>query len=240
MLFRSFFGEIQMKKIFKIVPRYSIVPLLMLAVIHFSAFYVTRPITSGWRHYDFSIAIDQLIPFVPAFIVIYVLAFLQWAFGLYYQVNHGKDVCFKFMAATLISEVICFATFIIVPTALCGDVPQPEVTGTDFFSWLTRFIYSADQPNNLFPSLHCFASWMCFRGIFYIEPEKRNTFYTVFSFIFTLLVFASTVFVKQHVFVDIIGGVVLAEIGILLEKITGAHRVLEALDNKLFKGTPEP
>ena len=38
-------------------------------------------------------------------------------------------------------------------------------------------------------------------------------------FISAILVFASTVLVKQHVFVDIIGGVAAVEIGLCLAKI---------------------
>jgi membrane-associated phospholipid phosphatase len=211
------------------------VPLAVLIAFHLATFYLTRLVTDGMPHYDFSIPFDRIIPFVPAFIVIYILAYVQWGYGIYYLISHGRDVCFKFISATMIGEVICLLTFLFVPTALVGNVTRPEIVGNDAFSWMTSVIYSLDEPNNLFPSLHCFASWMCFRGIFYIEREKRNRAYTVFSLVFSLLVFASTVFVKQHVVVDIIGGVALVEAAILIEKLTKAHRVLYALDRRLFK-----
>lgn len=228
-----------MKSKKELIPKYTIIPLAILLLFHLAVFYVTRPITSGMTHHDLSTWIDLKIPFVPAFIVIYVLAYVQWAYGIYYLSTRGRDVAYKFLAATMIGEIMCFITFIAVPTELCGAVTQPEVTGGDVFSWMTRLIYSLDEPNNLFPSLHCFASWMCFRGIFYIEKEKRNKAYTVFSFVFSLLVFASTVLVKQHVFVDIIGGVAYIEIAILIEKLTGAHRVYYALEKRIFKNKTE-
>jgi len=222
-----------MRKIYSIIPKYSMIPLAILVAFHLSLFYLSRLFTDSLKHYDFSIGLDLLIPFIPAFIIIYVLAFAQWGYGIYYLISHGREVCFKFIAATLIGEIICLVIFIAVPTALCGKVVQPEVTGSDVFSKLTSLIYSLDEPNNLFPSLHCFASWMCFRGIFYIEKEKRSKGYMIFSCVFSILVFASTVFVKQHVFVDIIGGVALVEIAILIENLTGAHRIFLALDDKL-------
>ena len=43
-----------------------------------------------------------------------------------------------------------------------------------------------------------------------------NKIYKLVSFVSALLVFASTVFVKQHCFIDIIGGVVVAELGLLI------------------------
>ena len=220
-----------MKKFYSIIPKYSILPLIILVAVHLFTFFGTRMITDGARHYDLTIAFDRAIPLIPAFIVIYILAYVQWGYGIYYGISHGREVCFKFIAAALIGEFICMATFLIMPTELV----QTPVTGKDPFSWLTRLIYSLDEPNNLFPSLHCFASWLCFRIIFYVEKEKRNTVYTVVSFVFTLLVFASTVFVKQHVVVDILGGVAAVEAGMLIEKLTGAHRLIEKFDDKLFK-----
>ena len=229
-----------MKKLEKVLPRYTWAPMLVLIAFHCAVFYVTRGIAYNMEHFDFSIPLDLKIPFVPEFIVFYVLAFAQWGYGMYYLMTHGKKTFYKFYMATMIGEVICFITFIIVPTELCGNVTQPMANGSDVFSFLTRLIYSLDEPNNLFPSLHCFASWLCFRIIFYVEKEKRNTAYTVGSFIFTLLVFASTVFVKQHVAVDILGGVAAVEIAMLTEKLTGAHRLLEKLDDKLFKKDNDP
>ncbi len=220
-----------MKKFYSIIPKYSILPLIILVAFHLFTFFGTRMITEGARHYDLTVALDRAIPLVPAFIVIYVLAYVQWGVGIYYGISHGREVCFKFIAAALIGEIICMTIFLVMPTELV----QTPVTGHDPFSWLTRLIYSLDEPNNLFPSLHCFASWLCFRIIFYVDKEKRSRAYTIGSFIFTLRVFASTVFVKQHVGVDIIGGVAAVEIGMLIEKLTGAHRLIEKLDDKLFK-----
>ena len=217
-----------MKKLEKIVPRYTWIPMLVLVAFHCAVFYVTRGITYRMEHFDFSIPLDSSIPFIPAFIVFYILAFAQWGYGMYYLMTHGKKTFYKFYMATMIGEVICFITFIAAPT----EMTLPEVTGNDAFSFLTRLIYNLDEPNNLFPSLHCFASWMCFRGIFYVEKEQRNKAYTIFSCVFSLFVFASTVFVKQHVFVDIIGGVALVEIAILIEKLTRADRLMYAIERR--------
>ena len=220
-----------MKKVYSYIPKYSILPLSVLIIVHLFNFYGTRLIANGFKHYDLTLALDRAIPFVPAFIVIYILAYVQWGYGIWYGISHGRETCFRFIASALIGEVICIAVFIIMPTELV----RTPVTGGDVFSKITGLIYSLDEPNNLFPSLHCFASWLCFRIIFYVEKEKRSKAYTIGSFVFTLLVFASTVFVKQHVVVDILGGVALVEISMLIEKLTGAHRLLEKIDDKLSK-----
>ena len=43
--------------------------------------------------------------------------------------------------------------------------------------------------------------------------KKTGSWYRYFTLLFSLLVFASTVLIKQHAVVDIIGGVLTAEIG---------------------------
>ena len=219
-----------MKKKIPFIPKYAIWPTIVLLVMHMCTFYLSRAITYGAHHYDLTAPIDNAIPLIPAFIVIYILAYAQWFYGIYYSISRGKDLCYKFIAAAMIGELICITVFIAMPTTMPD--PEPLLTGNDVFTKLTKLIYSLDERNNLFPSLHCFASWLCFRVIFYQEKEKRNTFYTVFSCVFSILVFASTVLVKQHVFIDIIAGVALVEISILIEKLTGAHRILYRIDRK--------
>jgi membrane-associated phospholipid phosphatase len=72
-------------------------------------------------------------------------------------------------------------------------------------------LYSIDAADNLFPSIHCLESWVCFRGIMLVKDKSK--IYTPIVLIFTLLVFASTVCLKQHVVADIVGGVLVSEIG---------------------------
>ena len=47
---------------------------------------------------------------------------------------------------------------------------------------------------------------------------------------FTLLVFASTLLVKQHVLVDIPAGVLVAEVGLLLSDKLRAGRLLDRME----------
>ena len=56
--------------------------------------------------------------------------------------------------------------------------------------------------------------------------------YTWFQLVFTLLVFAATILVKQHVWPDILGGIAIAELGQLLRRIFHAERVFEKLEKK--------
>ena len=49
--------------------------------------------------------------------------------------------------------------------------------------------------------------------------------------VFSFLVFASVLLVKQHVWPDILGGIADAELGILLNRLLHADRLIEKLDH---------
>ena len=85
-----------------------------------------------------------------------------------------------------------------------------------------RILYTLDLPLNLFPSVHCLVSWFCYIGI------RRNTaiplWYRRCSCVMAILVFISTLAVKQHVVIDIVGAVVLAEVCLRLGRIPVLYR----------------
>ena len=91
----------------------------------------------------------------------------------------------------------------------------------NIFSQLVRFIYSVDAPVNLFPSIHCLESWCCIRAAYKMnfKTEKRTNYYRVATILMSLGIFASTLFIKQHVIADVFGGIAAFEIGMILAKI---------------------
>ena len=88
-----------------------------------------------------------------------------------------------------------------------------------------RFLYKIDAPTNLFPSIHCLVSWFCFIGI--ISDRKIPKWYKVMSFLIAVAVFVSTLTTRQHVIVDVVGGVVLAQICYLIAQKTNIWRCFE-------------
>lgn len=220
MSFKSF-----KKKVSGILPSYSYIPLAACVVINIIAFYATRLITGGFTHYDLSLPIDGKIPFVPPFIVIYVLAFVQWLLGFILIARDSRSLCYGVISGEIIAKLISTVIFIALPTAMV----RPTVAPRDIFSRLTGFIYTLDTPDNLFPSLHCLESWICFRAS--MKMKKTGKLYMYSSLVFTLLVFASTVLIKQHLVADIVGGVAVAELGLFISEKSGAASVFEKAEN---------
>lgn len=202
-----------MKKLLNyIVPKYAYVPLLLAMLMNFIAYYCTPLITNSMIHYDASIFVDNYIPFFPFFILFYLFAYVQWVIGYIMIARESRTVCYYVILADIIAKILCLIFFLIFPTTIV----RPAVSSDNFWLSLTNFIYQLDAPINLFPSIHCLESWICFRGS--VLLKKVPKWYKYFMFITTILVCLSTVFVKQHVLLDVIGGILVVEIGLVIAK----------------------
>lgn len=210
-----------MKKIYEILPKYAWVPIACSLILNGITYNVSRLFTRGMTHYDLSLALDGKIPFVPSAIVIYILSFAFWAMGFVVIGRESKSVCYRVFTGEQIAKFLCLVIFMVLPTCMA----RPEVPGSDIFSQLTRFIYWTDTPDNLLPSIHCLDSWVVFRGA--MKCHKVGKGYKLGCFIFALMVFASTLLVKQHVIVDVFAGVAVVEIGLWLADRLKAWRIYD-------------
>lgn len=199
-----------LKKHTCIIPSYSILPIAAVIGMNTLAYFGTRIISGGRYHYNIESQFDRQLPLVPFFIVFYVLAFAQWIICYLLIAREKKAYCYRFFLGDIIAKTICLVIFLIFPTTL----NRPEVTGSGIFERFLAFIYSLDAPDNLFPSIHCLESWICYRGCRHLTQVPG--WFSGVNLVLTLLVFASTVLLKQHVLIDIIGGVAAVEIGLFL------------------------
>ncbi len=177
-------------------------------------FYATRLLTRNRAHVNLETVLDRAIPFQTPWILIYiVVAFFSWYTGYVLLAGEKKETAIYFFGAEYIAKSICLIFFLAMPTT----VNRPEVTGHSIFDWMTRQIFSADTPDNLFPSIHCLESWLLARSASSIK--RLGKWYAPTMYVVAIVVFLSTLFVKQHVAWDVLGGVLAAEIGLLMMKV---------------------
>ncbi|MEY8351650.1 phosphatase PAP2 family protein, partial [Bacillus cereus] len=106
----------------------------------------------------------------------------------------------------ILGKLACFSIYYFWQTT----VPRPTVVGTDMFSELVRYIYSIDQPVNCFPSIHVLTTFVIMLAAF--KRREQHVFeYYILTFFGTLIIL-STLFTKQHAFVDAVSGMTLASI----------------------------
>lgn len=196
------------RKLFGCIPVYSILPVILLYATHAAVYELTLWINSisTMQKFDLTTAFDRLVPFLSEWILIYLLSYGIWLFGFFVIANLGRKDFYRFLTACFLAIILGGIIFVVFPTT----IQLPEVTGTRVFDSFVKFIYSADKPYNLFPSFHCFTSWIIFIGM--REKKGFSWWYKGSFLILAILVFLSTQFVKQHYYLDIIGGIALAEI----------------------------
>lgn len=175
-------------------------------------YFGTRIITTGRYHYNIESSLDRMLPVVPFFVTFYILAYVQWI-GCYLLIGREeKNYCMRFFLGEILAKAMCLVIFLVFPTTL----NRPEMTGSGIFERLLALVYSLDAADNLFPSIHCLESWLCFRGCRKLTATRMPAWFNGVNLIFTFLVFASTVLCKQHVLIDIAGGVAAVELGLFL------------------------
>ena len=208
------------KNIFtRFLPFYGWMSVIIMFAVNNIAFQATRLVNKGWHHYDFSTPLDDRIPLVTWFVIIYViLAYAQWIYGFYLAARERKPICYEVYGAEITAKVICLICFLVIPTTMV----RHDLTATDFLSRWVQSVYNIDAADNLFPSIHCLESYVLTRGAF--KMERCPAWYKWGSIPVTILVFLSTLFMRQHVIADVISAVAAVEIGFLVMGLWKRYR----------------
>ena len=157
------------------------------------------------HHYQFSTALDRAIPLIPWTVCIYFGCYAFWA--LHYCLCAAVPTrARRFFTADVIAKGVCFVFFVGLPTTMA----RPAVQGLNVWESLVRALYILDAPVNLFPSIHCLNSWLCWASARDIPAFSRG--YKAFALCAAVAVCVSTLTLRQHVLLDVAGGILLAEV----------------------------
>ena len=202
-----------MKKwIQKLLPDYAIRSLILALAANFIIYFGVSQLRDHLTFHSLTLPVDDRIPFFAPFIIFYILAYVQWIINYLLIAREGKAFCYHFIYGDVISKLFCLVFFLFFPTTLV----RPEVTGHSICDQLVRLVYQIDAPVNLFPSIHCLESWCCIHAA--LRMKKTPRWYLPITIVMSFCVFASTLLVKQHVFVDIFGGILVFEAGYYLAR----------------------
>ncbi|WLR56975.1 phosphatase PAP2 family protein [Mesobacillus subterraneus] len=157
--------------------------------------------------------IDDKIPFLPVFILPYII---WYAFILGYLVYFWyKDtrVYLKTLTMIVIGELVCFLIYFFFQTT----VPRPILAGDGILIELVGMIYSHDQPFNAFPSIHVLTTFAIILGN--INIRNKHIIHSLFVPVMGSLIIISTLFVKQHYILDMFASMFLTSFiyGIVFE-----------------------
>lgn len=206
-------------KIKGLLPPYAWGCLAAMVASQLFAFYITRLLLPHLPSYTLDLPLDAAIPLIPGWVIVYVLAFASWAVSGVVILRQGRRHAFRFAGAYVVAMLLSTVAFLAWPLRL----EWPEVAGNGFCEKLLLMVYGADQPNNLCPSLHVLASYFCWRGLW--GCPRVPAWFKAFNFVFLILVCFSVVFVKQHLSIDIAGGIIVGEAAIQAARLLRPERI---------------
>jgi membrane-associated phospholipid phosphatase len=156
--------------------------------------------------YSLMTTLDLVIPFVRFFVVPYSI----WIFYIYICLIYFfiKDI--KVYYRTLLIYSICVIICCFIYSVFQTTVPRPFLTEDDIFTRITLFVYNRDLPFNCFPSIHCFSCYLVIKSLY--KSHFRNRLNQTLIYSMSTLIMVSTLFVKQHVILDVIAGILLVEL----------------------------
>ncbi len=134
---------------------------------------------------EFSFIYNSWYPFI------FIMAFVVY--------KNNKETFNHLILSTFIGIILSNITFIVYPTLL----PRSDITVKSISDLLLSITYKIDTPAlNCLPSVHCL---LCFCIMFYITFKTNlKTKYKILINIYCILIILSTLFIRQHVIIDIV------------------------------------
>lgn len=153
---------------------------------------------------------DDIIPFSEYFIIPYFIWFLYIPAVVLFFLFKSKKEFYKLSQILFIGMTACLLICTLWPNA------QPlrvSLEGKDnIFAQAVSTLYTADTSTNVFPSIHAYNSIACSIAIFKSEIFKNKRWVKYSTLILTILICLSTMFLKQHSVLDVLGAIVLSGI----------------------------
>ncbi len=193
-------GGRSLQRFFHTHPRALCAALLVLL---YSLYFLTQHIPLSYH--TVHVPLDDCIPFMPAFILAYILWYFYVPGLLLYTSFCEREIFLRQMAVLLPGMALGIATFVLFPTQI--DF-RPDAAGEGLALALCRLIYANDRPVNVLPSLHCFETLAVYLPL--MQNRRGHRTLCAVCGVLAALICLSTVFVRQHSVVDLAAGILLA------------------------------
>jgi membrane-associated phospholipid phosphatase len=149
--------------------------------------------------------LDEYIPFLPIFVIPYLLWFVYIFFGCLYTGFKSKENFYKLIFFLGAGMAVAYIIYMIFPNGQ-NLRTAPAQAQNDVFSALIRLIHATDSSTNVCPSVHVINAFAVDAALRHTSPFCKKRVLRYLSFIFFILVCMSTVFTKQHSIFDVYCG----------------------------------
>lgn len=159
------------------------------------------------RMHIINVPLDSKIPFCEYFIIPYMLWFFYIVATCVYMYFKADDKEFAQIAVSLIAGMsISMFICMIYPN---GITLRPDYIPDNICGRIVAGLYVTDTSTNVFPSIHCYNSLAAHIALSKCKAMKGHKVILFLSLLLCISIILSTMFLKQHSVVDVIGAFVL-------------------------------
>ena len=182
------------------------IPVIIYGFIYLTWFFHLEG-TKELHYTEIHAVLDDKIPFLEIFVIPYLGWFFYCAFFfvlfllMYDMEDFFKNAAFFFTGMTL---------FLIISSIWPNiQYMRPAVMPREnIFTGMVEQLYRTDTPTNLWPSIHVYNSIGTYLAV--ANSKRFSKWIKNGSLIFSTLIILSTMFIKQHSVIDVIGGILFA------------------------------
>lgn len=180
-------------------------------------------------------SLDDLIPFNELFIIPYFLWFGYIFATVAYFFFKSKQDYYRCCAYLFTGMTICLFIYTVFPNGHHLRVNLDTLGRHNIFIDMLSGIYKVDTPTNVFPSIHVFNSVGALIAINKSERLHKIKWLQCCAFILTVMICLSTVYLKQHSVLDVLGALILNIIMYLIVYVPSWARVTKRTKQELSK-----
>ncbi|MEE4241846.1 MAG: phosphatase PAP2 family protein [Desulfopila sp.] len=195
-------------------PHFEVLCIPPLLLTHRLCYDLVGVLQSG-REVNYADALitplDLHIPYIPIFILPYVLtwayAFFIAAYAILLKTYDQQTFRYFYLSFLMLTGLECVLWYSF-PASIMIRVPPHVLADSGWLGALTAYVYERATPWNVIPSAHIAFAYIAWLFSSHFAPPGGNRLF----FLLFVLVCLSVLFVKNHYIVDIAGGVALGHL----------------------------
>lgn len=185
------------------------IPLIVYAVIYCTWFaYLEKTVIHPSR--IIHMKVDDMIPFCEIFVIPYFLWFAYVSSVVIYCFFKNKQEYYKCCVFLFTGMTVFLVISTLWPN---GHHLRPYVMPrNNIFTALVAHLYSVDTPTNLWPSIHVYNSIGAHLAVMHNEKLAQSRKIRTASFLLSVSIILSTMFIKQHSMFDVLTAFVMSAV----------------------------
>lgn len=151
-------------------------------------------------------ALDDLLPFLPGFVIPYLMWFLLLPGALVYFLKREPERYYELCWLLFAGMTVCLLLYICFPNRIFLRRP---LLGDGALIWVIRLIRSIDTPTNVCPSIHVASTVAVMLVVHRAETLRQYRWVRYGVYLLGAAICLSTMFLDQHSAIDVVCGVAL-------------------------------